>query len=120
MAIGTFHRYLWKPYQAGSFKKGANGRIKALLKGGATAALDVKLLHNAQKNIKANPTLCKKLYVPMSQAIAKLDSIKSNVIHGDLSGLGAANGLLGGVLSKGNSNGAGITQSTDTSTGSVH
>ncbi|MDQ2849879.1 MAG: hypothetical protein M3Y49_03945 [Actinomycetota bacterium] len=111
---------MWKPYQAGSFKKGANGRIKALLKGGATAALDVKLLHNAEKNIQANPTLCKKLYVPMSQAIAKLDSIKSNVIHGDVSGLSAANGLLGGVMSKGNSAGAGIKESTDTNTGDAH
>lgn len=43
LAIGTFHRYLWKPYQAGSFKKGANGRIKALLKGGATVALVVRV-----------------------------------------------------------------------------
>ena len=117
LAIGTFHRYLYKPYRAGSFKKGANGRIKALIKGGATAALDVKLLHNAEKNIQANPTLCKKLYAPMSQAITKLDSLKSNVIHGNFSELGAANSLLGGILSNGNSSGAGIKESTDTSTG---
>ena len=117
LAIGTFHRYLYKPYRAGSFKKGTNGRIKALLKGGATAALDVKLLHNAEKNIQANPTLCKKLYAPMSQAITKLDSLKTNVIHGNFTDLGAANSLLGGVLSNGNSSGAGIKESTDTSTG---
>ena len=113
LAIGTFHRYLYKPYRAGSFKKGANGRIKALVKGGATAALDVKLLQNAEKNVQANPTLCKKLYAPMSQAIAKLDSLKSNVVHGNFSELGAADSLLGGVLSNGNSSGAGITEHSD-------
>lgn len=55
LAIGTFHRYLYKPYRAGSFTKGANGRIKALLKGGTTAALDVRLLHNAQEISKPTP-----------------------------------------------------------------
>ena len=119
LAIGTFYRYLYKPYRAGSFKKGANGRIKALVKGGATAALDVKLLQNAEKNIQANPTLCKKLYAPMSQAITKLDALTSNVVHGNFSELGAANGLLGGVLSNGNSSGAGITEHSDTSTGAT-
>ena len=120
LAIGTFHRYLYKPYREGSFTKGANGRIKALVKGGATAALDVKLLHNAEKNMQANPTLCKKLYAPMSQAITKLDSLKSNVIHGNFAELGAADSLLSGVLSKGNSSGAAIKESTDTSTGDAN
>ena len=64
-------------------QKGANGRVKALLKGGATAALDVKLLHNAEQNMQANPTLCQKLYAPMSQVVLKLGVIKNNLVHGN-------------------------------------
>ncbi|XAS74864.1 hypothetical protein V3G39_09275 [Dermatophilaceae bacterium Sec6.4] len=53
----------------------------------------------------------------MANAITKLDSIKGNIIHGDVSELTTTNGLLEGVLSSGNSNGVGIKESTDTSTG---
>ena len=112
LAVGSFHRYLWKPYQQGSFKKGANERLKALLKGGATAALDVKLLHNAELNMRANPTLCQKLYAPMSQVVLKLGVIKNDVVHGNFSQLTDANTVLDGVLSTGNSNGAHITESS--------
>ena len=39
IAVGAFQRYIFKPYRAGAFKKGAPGRRKALLKAGATAVL---------------------------------------------------------------------------------
>src|SRR5512142_850696 len=32
---GALHRYLYKPYEAGAFRKGADGRIKAIIKGAA-------------------------------------------------------------------------------------
>ena len=31
LAGGAFHRWVWKPYQAGTFKQGADGRTTACL-----------------------------------------------------------------------------------------
>ena len=71
LTYGAFHRYLYKPYQAGAFKKGAEGRTKTIIKAVLAAAAIIKLLDNASKNAAADPTLCK--YVP------NIDSIKSSL-----------------------------------------
>jgi hypothetical protein len=75
LAYGAFHRYLYNPYKAGSFSKGASGRTKAIVKAGLATAAIVKLLSNASKNAAADPTLCK--FVP------NIDNIKTS-----LSGMG--------------------------------
>ena len=84
LTYGAFHRYLYKPYQAGAFHKGADGRTKAIIKAGLASAAIVKLLSNASKNAAADPTLCK--YVP------NIDNIK-----GGLAGL--ADKIKGGTAS---------------------
>ena len=71
LAYGAFHRYLYKPYKAGAFRKGADGRIKAVIKAGLATAVIVKLLSNAKENAAADPTLCK--YVP------SMDNIKASL-----------------------------------------
>jgi hypothetical protein len=71
LTYGAFQRYLYKPYRAGAFQKGANGRTKALVKAGLATAAIVKLLSNASKNAAADPTLCK--YVP------NINNIKSSL-----------------------------------------
>ena len=71
LTYGAFQRYLYKPYKAGAFQKGANGRTKALIKAGLATAAIVKLLSNASKNAAADPTLCK--YVP------NINNIKSSL-----------------------------------------
>lgn len=71
LTYGAFQRYLYKPYKAGAFQKGANGRTKALVKAGLATAAIVKLLSNASKNAAADPTLCK--YVP------NINNIKSSL-----------------------------------------
>ena len=50
LAFGAFHRYILKPYQAGSFKKGAPKRKRSLVKAGAAglfAVRELKLARNA-------------------------------------------------------------------------
>ncbi|MBV9204337.1 MAG: hypothetical protein JO037_02785 [Actinobacteria bacterium] len=76
LTYGAFHRYLYKPYKAGSFAKGANGRTKAIIKAALASAAIIKLLSNARDNAAADPTLCK--FVP------NMDSIKSSL--SDLTG----------------------------------
>ena len=71
LTYGAFHRYLYKPYKAGAFHKGASGRTKAIIKAGLATAVIVKLLSNASKNAAADPTLCK--YVP------SMDNIKASL-----------------------------------------
>ena len=38
LAIGAFRRWIYKPWKAGTFKKGADGRTKALVKAAAAGA----------------------------------------------------------------------------------
>jgi len=76
LTYGAFHRYLYKPYKAGSFAKGANGRTKTIIKAALASAAIIKLLSNARENAAADPTLCK--FVP------NMDSIKSSL--SDLTG----------------------------------
>jgi hypothetical protein len=71
LTYGAFHRYLYKPYKAGAFRKGADGRVKAIIKAGLATAVIVKLLSNAKENAAADPTLCK--YVP------SMDNIKASL-----------------------------------------
>lgn len=111
LTYGAFHRYLYKPYEAGAFHKGASGRTKAIVKAGLASAAIVKLLSNASKNAAADPTLCK--YVP------NIDSIK-----GGLTGLAAK--IKGGTATSGDvsdlngqfdqlKNGAGFTPPSNAS-----
>lgn len=81
LAYGAFHRYLYKPYQAGTFKKGASGRTFAIIKATAAAAAITKLLNNAAENAQADPTLCK--YVPsMSTISSGLKSLTGKIVGG--------------------------------------
>ena len=84
LTYGAFQRYLYKPYRAGAFQKGANGRTKALIKAGLATAAIVKLLSNASKNAAADPTLCK--YVPNINNIKNsLSSLAGKVKDGTAS-----------------------------------
>jgi hypothetical protein len=81
LTYGAFHRYLYRPYQAGTFRKGAHGRIKAIIKAGLATAAMVKLLSNAEKNAAADPTLCK--FVPSMGTIkASLSSLAAKIRGG--------------------------------------
>ena len=117
LAAGTFHRYIYKPFQAGSFRSGAHGRITALLKAGATALLDEHEVRKAIQDVKASPALCKVLIAPLTALDSKFLAIKSKIAGGDTSGLGDANSSVASVSSLSAQGGAPITESTDESQG---
>ena len=82
LTYGAFHRYLYKPFKAGAFHKGAEGRTKAIIKAVVASAAIVKLLSNAEKNAEADPTLCK--YVPTIGNIRdSLTSLAGKIRGGD-------------------------------------
>src|SRR5436853_2474128 len=49
LAFGAFHRWVYKPYMAGSLKKGAPGRTKALIKAGAASLFAAHELKQARR-----------------------------------------------------------------------
>ena len=81
-------RYIYDPYQAGTFRAGAPGRTTAVVKAGLAAAASVKLLRNARENAQANPTLCRTVATPMAAAIASLSGVTAALASGDLRVLG--------------------------------
>ncbi len=100
LAYGAFHRYLYKPYQAGKFTKGASGRTVAIIKGGLAAAAIAKLVKNAAANASADPTLCKA--VPSLSSIAgQVGGLGSQLAGGAAAagGLSQAEGLFGKLKS---------------------
>ncbi len=78
-SLFLLHRYIVKPYQAGTFTKGANGRTVALIKAAAAAAATAKLLSNAKDNAKANPTLCRNVAGPLGQISGQLGNLVSSL-----------------------------------------
>ena len=87
-------RYVYDPYRAGKFARGASGRTVAVVKAGVAAATSVKLLKNAQENAKADPTLCRTIATPMAAAIAALGGVTGALTGGDLSALSGLGGAL--------------------------
>lgn len=110
LAFGAFHRYLYKPYQAGTFKKGASGRISAFIKGGLAALFVKREIRLASEDVKANPTLCKAIAAPLGKigdtVQAALDKLKT----GDASGITNANSAVSAVEATSAKDGVAITE----------
>ena len=83
-ALFLFHRYLYQPYQDGSFEAGAQGRTAALVKAGLAAGAVAKLLANARENAAANPTLCKAIAEPLDDIIASARGLAGGLPAGQV------------------------------------
>jgi hypothetical protein len=87
LAFGAFHRYLYKPFRAGAFQKGAHGRIVAFAKAGASALFIKREIRLASEDVKANPSLCKLVAAPMQDIGDKISDAVSSLKSGDVSGI---------------------------------
>lgn len=111
LAFGAFHRYIYKPFKAGSFTGGNLSHHKlAVVKAGLAGLFAYHELKLAIKDAKASPIL-RKLVTPFTALASSLSSLGSRLkgghvdpaaIEGANSGLAAAGGLAG-------QNGASIT-----------
>lgn len=110
LAAGAFHQWIWKPYQAGTFQEGAEGRTAALVKAGLAGAFAAKQVKDATENVKADPTLCKVLAAPLTQLGGILDGLKGQLTAGDASALPKAEGLIAKVVSTSAQQGITITE----------
>jgi hypothetical protein len=100
LALGAFHRYIYKPYRAGSFKQGAPGRKKALAKAGASALFAYHELKVAARDARCDGKTLRKLASPLSSALEALSSLRTALGAGDLGAIGAAGAALDNLTSQ--------------------
>jgi hypothetical protein len=110
LAFGAFHRYLYKPFQAGTFKKGASGRITAFLKGGVAALFVKREIRLASNDVKANPTLCKAIAAPLGKIGDTVQAAFDKLKTGDASGITDANTAVSSVEATSAKDGVPITE----------
>ena len=99
-AAFLIRRYVYQPYQAGTFQRGAPGRRRALLKAAAASAASAKLLSNASENAKADPVLCRNLAGPLASLTRTLEGLRGSLTTGrfDPALVGGLGGAVSGLL----------------------
>jgi hypothetical protein len=105
LAAGATYQWIVKPYRAGKFKAGADGRRFALVKAGLAGAFTYNRL-----NAEGDPTLSKAVG-PLSAGIASLKGLSTKLRNGE--GLGdvtsSFNEVISGVKDAGKDAGAEVT-----------
>lgn len=110
LGFGAFHRYIYKPYRAGTFRSGAHGRISAFVKAGLAALFikrEVRLAGEAAQN---SPALCKAILSPLRTVSETVEAAVSKLKQGDSSGVGDIESAISQVKSGASSQGATITE----------
>jgi len=79
---------------------------------GAAALFIKRQVRLATEDVKANPTLCKAISAPLMQVRDSISGAVSQLRNGDVSGIEALNGVVGGIQGKASRNGVSIPDST--------
>lgn len=110
LAAGATYQWIVKPYRAGTFKKGADGRTFALVKAGLAGAFAYNRLKAAVNNAKGDPLLSKAV-APLSAGIDSLKDLGTKLRKGEASeaDVGAFEKVINGVKDAGKSAGAEVT-----------
>lgn len=117
LAAGAFHQWIWKPYQAGGFQDGADGRTANLVKAGLAAAFAAKQVKDATDNVRNDPELCSALAQPLAQLTAALDDLKGRITRGDVASLASIEALVAAVIGKSEIEGLTIVEQVPESLG---
>jgi hypothetical protein len=121
IAGGVFKHWIYTPMKQGKFKKGAHGRITAIVEAVAAGAVVVNRLNAVKTNAESDPLLCKLTIAP----IEKFSAAVQNIVHKGKDGLGTvddgdvtnATGLLDQFHSGAASAGHGFTDNENASLG---
>ncbi|GAA1905138.1 hypothetical protein GCM10009837_30900 [Streptomyces durmitorensis] len=107
IAAGATYQWIVKPFRAGKFKKGADGRKFALIKAGLAGTLAYNRLKAATKNAQGDPTLAKAV-APLTAGIDALKGLPSKLRKGDStdSVVNSFDDVINSVKDAGNSAGA--------------
>ncbi|MFB8383359.1 hypothetical protein [Streptomyces rubiginosohelvolus] len=82
LAAGATYQWIVKPYRAGTFKKGAEGRRVALVKAGLAGGFAYNRLKAAAENAKADPLLSKAV-APLTAGIESLKGLGTKLRKGE-------------------------------------
>ncbi|WP_223183379.1 MULTISPECIES: hypothetical protein [unclassified Streptomyces] len=107
LAAGAAYQWIVKPYRAGKFTKGADGRTFALVKAGLAGAFTYNRLKAAVHNAEGDPTLSKAL-APLSAGIESLKDMGTKLRKGEAGAgdVGAFESVINSVKDAGKSAGA--------------
>ncbi|MCX4667559.1 hypothetical protein OG453_12950 [Streptomyces sp. NBC_01381] len=110
IAAGATYQWIVKPYRAGKFKSGADGRKVALVKAGLAGTLAYNRLKAATKNAQGDPTLARAV-APLTAGIDALKGLPSKLRKGDStdSVVSSFDGVINSVKDAGKDAGAEVT-----------
>jgi hypothetical protein len=89
LGIGAFRHWVYTPFKAGKFNKGAKGRVKTMVKAGAATLFALHQLKTAKNFAESDKTLCK-LVAPIDKLTASLPGLGSGLKSGKLDSNGIA------------------------------
>jgi hypothetical protein len=117
LGTGAVHRYLWKPFQDGTFKSGASGQRTAIVKAALAGAFALHEFKVALQDIKGCPgsqALVSTVQGAFDKATALAASLKSGKL--DATALADINGRLTSIQSQAKAAGIDITEADPSST----
>jgi hypothetical protein len=117
LAGGAFKRYIYTPARDGKLKKGAKGRILALVKAAAAGAFVINRLKAAETAAQGNPTLCKIFVAPAQKFTAALTGLVGKAKSGGInpSDVDGASSALTNLHGAATSGGAGFLDNANAS-----
>ncbi|MEU9953431.1 hypothetical protein [Streptomyces sp. NPDC047939] len=107
LAAGATYQWIVKPYRAGKFNKGADGRTFALVKAGLAGGFAYNRLKAASENAKGDPLLSKAV-APLTAGIASLEGMATKLRKGEMGDgdIGAFESVINNIKDAGKSAGA--------------
>ncbi|MET8375407.1 hypothetical protein [Streptomyces microflavus] len=107
LAAGATYQWIVKPYRAGTFKKGAEGRTFALVKAGLAGGFAYNRLKAATENAKGDPLLSKAV-APLTAGIESLKGMATKLRNGQAGegDIGAFESVIDSIKNAGKSAGA--------------
>ncbi|MFD4233600.1 hypothetical protein [Streptomyces sp. NPDC058542] len=107
LAAGATYQWIVKPYRAGTFKKGAEGRRFALVKAGLAGGFAYNRLRAAAENAKGDPLLSKAV-APLTAGIESLKDLGTKLRKGEAGegDVGAFESVIDSIKSAGEDAGA--------------
>lgn len=111
LAAGATYQWIVKPYRAGKFTKGADGRTFALVKAGLAGAFTYNRLKAAVNNAKGDPLLSKAV-APLTAGIESLKELGTKLRKGEVGAadIGAFESVINSVKDAGQSAGAVVVE----------
>ncbi|MHA6759511.1 hypothetical protein [Streptacidiphilus sp. PAMC 29251] len=110
LAAGASYQWLYKPFKAGTFKKGAKGRTFAVVKAGLAGAFTYNRLKAALNDAKGDPTLSKATDA-LQSGIDKIKDLPSKIKGGTATDadFNQVQSVVDGVKQAGTQNGLNVT-----------